>query len=115
MLPQLNVENHPLRTSLLPHIHFFERSKKKPHIHLSMLITVMPPFYYSPPKTICTWQSKLYFMSISVFLVFFFKLSSKIFAAVFHMLRTGQSLELIVASYKLLVDLEKVFDIHMST
>ncbi|CAL5213265.1 unnamed protein product [Lathyrus oleraceus] len=35
--------------------------------------------------------------------------SSKIFAAVFHMLRTGKSLQLIVASYKLLVDLEKCF------
>ncbi|CAK8577610.1 unnamed protein product [Lathyrus sativus] len=35
--------------------------------------------------------------------------TSKIFAAVFHMLRTGKSLELIVASYKLLVDLEKRF------
>ncbi|WJX50358.1 isoform X1 [Trifolium repens] len=32
--------------------------------------------------------------------------TSKIFGAVFHMLRTGNSIQLIVASYKLLVDLE---------
>ncbi|CAJ1939210.1 unnamed protein product [Sphenostylis stenocarpa] len=35
--------------------------------------------------------------------------TSKIFRAVFHMLRTGNSLEMIVASYKLLVDLDKQF------
>ncbi|KAG4383898.1 hypothetical protein AAZX31_13G156700 [Glycine max] len=35
--------------------------------------------------------------------------TSKIFGAVFHMLRTGKSLELIVGSYKLLVDLDKHF------
>ncbi|XP_004505117.2 negative regulator of systemic acquired resistance SNI1 isoform X2 [Cicer arietinum] len=35
--------------------------------------------------------------------------TSKIFGAIFHMLRTGKSLQLIVASYKLLVDLEKHF------
>ncbi|XP_027920864.1 negative regulator of systemic acquired resistance SNI1 [Vigna unguiculata] len=35
--------------------------------------------------------------------------TSKIFGAVFHMLRTGNSLEIIVGSYKLLVDLDKHF------
>ncbi|TKY59188.1 ATP-dependent RNA helicase DHX35 [Spatholobus suberectus] len=35
--------------------------------------------------------------------------TSKVFGAVFHMLRTGKSLELIVGSYKLLVDLDKHF------
>ncbi|GAU39485.1 hypothetical protein TSUD_279060 [Trifolium subterraneum] len=35
--------------------------------------------------------------------------TSKIFGAVFHMLRTGNSIQLIVASYMLLVDLEKHF------
>ncbi|XP_027347429.1 negative regulator of systemic acquired resistance SNI1 [Abrus precatorius] len=35
--------------------------------------------------------------------------TSKIFGAVFHMLRTGKSLELIMGSYKLLVDLDKHF------
>ncbi|XP_061363458.1 negative regulator of systemic acquired resistance SNI1 [Gastrolobium bilobum] len=35
--------------------------------------------------------------------------TSKIFGAVFHMLRAGKSLELIMASYKLLVDLDKHF------
>ncbi|XP_058730790.1 negative regulator of systemic acquired resistance SNI1 [Vicia villosa] len=35
--------------------------------------------------------------------------NSKIYEAVFQMLRTGKSLQLIVASYKLLVDLEKRF------
>jgi len=45
--------------------------------------------------------------------VLFFTLSRKIFGAVFHMLRTGKSLELIVGSYKLLVDLDKVFGCHM--
>ncbi|RDX96872.1 Negative regulator of systemic acquired resistance SNI1, partial [Mucuna pruriens] len=35
--------------------------------------------------------------------------TSEIFGAVFHMLRTGKSLELIVGSYKLLVDLDKHF------
>ncbi|WJX72130.1 isoform X1 [Trifolium repens] len=35
--------------------------------------------------------------------------TSKIFGAVFHMMRTGNSIQLIVASYMLLVDLEKHF------
>ncbi|KAL2321098.1 hypothetical protein Fmac_030067 [Flemingia macrophylla] len=35
--------------------------------------------------------------------------TSKIYAAVFHMLKTGKSLELVVGSYKLLVDLNKRF------
>ncbi|CAL0313501.1 unnamed protein product [Lupinus luteus] len=41
--------------------------------------------------------------------------SSKIFGTVFHVLRTGKSLELIMASHKLLVDLEKHFPrVHLS-
>lgn len=81
-----------------------------------MLLTMFDPFDASKDATQDTIDERLAFLDAvrasSIGLEGGKPPSSKIFEAVFHMLRTEKSLQLIVASYKLLVDLEKVCDVH---
>lgn len=78
-----------------------------------MLLTMFDPFDASKDATQDTIDERLAFLDAvrasSIGLEGGKPPSSKIFEAVFHMLRTEKSLQLIVASYKLLVDLEKHF------
>ncbi|KEH30936.1 hypothetical protein MtrunA17_Chr4g0046141 [Medicago truncatula] len=78
-----------------------------------MLLTMFDPFDASKDATQDTIDERLAFLDAvhasSIGLECGKPPSSKILGAVFHMLRTEKSLQLIVASYKLLVDLEKHF------
>jgi len=72
-----------------------------------------PRLWFILHKQVLFWESKLHFVSNNVYWGLIFYLWRKIFGAVFHMLRTGNSLEIIVGSYKLLVDLDKVFECNL--